>query len=152
MGHFSESVHIDAPIDHVWDLNADARRMPEWEVTTIEVRDCPERIDRVGATFTSVSRLMGRELTGTTTTTKVDKPRLLEQKIGLPGGGHATLAITLTEVGGGTDQTITIDYEMPGGLFAGVAEKLLAGSIQRSVRASNENFKALCEATIPVHA
>jgi uncharacterized membrane protein len=152
MGHFSESVHIDAPIDHVWDVNADARRMPEWEVTTIEVRDCPERIDRVGATYTSVSRVMGRNMTGTSTTTKVEKPRLLEQAMVLPGGGHATLTVTFAEAGGGTDLTVTIEYELAGGLFAGVAKKLLAGSIQRDVRHSNENFKALCEATVPAYA
>jgi hypothetical protein len=37
-------------------------------------------------------------------------------------------------------------------MFAGVAEKLLAGSIERDNRHSNENFKALCEATVPAHA
>jgi uncharacterized membrane protein len=152
MGHLRESFHIDAPIDHVWDLNADARRMPEYDANTIEVQDCPERIDWVGAKYTSVSRVMGRRLTGTNETTKVDKPRLFEQKIELPGGGHATVTLTLAEAGGGTDQTIVIDYQLPGGLFAGVAEKLLSGSIERDIRHSNENFKALCEATIPVHA
>jgi len=152
MGHLSESIHIDAPIDHVWDLNADCRRMPEWDVNTIEVKDCPDRIDRVGARYTSVSRVMGRNLTGTSETTKVDKPRLLEQKMALPGGGHATLTVTFTEAGGGTDSTFTVDYQLPGGMFAGVAEKLLSGSIERDIRHSNENFKALCEATIPVHA
>lgn len=152
MGHLRESFHIDAPIDHVWDLNADCRRMPEWDVNTIEVKDCPDRIDRVGAKYTSVSRVMGRNLTGTSETTKVDKPRLLEQKVALPGGGHATITVTFAEAGGGTDETITVDYELPGGLFAGVAERLLSGSIQRDIRHSNENFKALCEATVPVPA
>lgn len=149
MGHFSESFHIEAPIDHVWDLNADARRMPEWDANTIEVQDCPERIDEVGATYTSVSRVMGRRMTGTNLTTKVERPRLFEQQVGLPGGGHAKITVELAEVGGGTDQTLTIDYQLPGGMFAGVAEKLLAGSIERDIRHSNENFKALCEATVP---
>ena len=152
MGHVSETIHINAPIDHVWELNADCRRIPEWLVNTIEVRDCPDRLDRVGARYTSVSRVMGRKLTGTFETTKVDKPRLIEQEATLPGGGHGTITVTFTEAGGGTDATNTIDYELPGGLFAGVAEKLLSGSIERDIRHSNENFKALCEATVPVHA
>jgi uncharacterized membrane protein len=91
-------------------------------------------------------------MTGTNETTKVERPHLFEQKIELPGGGHAKITIELAESGGGTDQTMTIDYQLPGGLFAGVAEKLLSGSIERDIRHSNENFKALCEATIPVHA
>jgi hypothetical protein len=37
------------------------------------------------------------------------------------------------------------------GLFAGVAEKLLGGSVERDSRHSMENFKALCEATVPAH-
>jgi len=149
MGHFRESFHIEAPIDHVWDLNADARRMPEWDVNTIEVQDCPERIDEVGAKYTTVARVMGRRLTGTNVTTKVERPHLLEQKIELPGGGHAEFTLKLVEAGGGTDESMEFDYKLPGGMFAGVAEKLLAGSIERDARHSNENFKALCEATVP---
>ncbi len=44
---------------------------------------------------------------------------------------------------------------MPGGPvdpgLAGVAEKLLGGSVERDLRHSMENFKALCESTIPAH-
>jgi uncharacterized protein YndB with AHSA1/START domain len=153
MGHVSESIHIDAPIDRVWELNADCRRIPEWNLSTIEVKDCPDRIDRIGAKYTSVTRVMGRNVPGTVETTKVDKPRLFEQKMELPSGGHATVSVTFTEAGGGTDLTATLDYVLlQGGIFAGVAEKLLSGSIVRDVRHSNENFKALCEATVPAHA
>lgn len=152
MGHFSETIHIAAPIDRAWDLNADCRRIPEWVVNTIEVRDCPDRLDRIGATYASVSRIMGRQMAATFTTTKVERPHLLEQKAELPGGGHGTLTVTFTEAGGGTDVEVTLDYVLSGGLFAGVAEKLLSGSIQRDMRHSNENFKALCEAEIPVQA
>ena len=150
MGHLSETMHINAPIDHVWDLNADARRMPEWDVNTIDVKDCPERVDWVGATYTSVVRVMGRQLTGTFETTKVEKPYRFEQKVALPGGGHGSAIITFVEAGGGTDETLIMDYELPFGVFTGVAEKLLSGSIQRDFRHSNENFKALCEATVPL--
>lgn len=149
MRHLRETFHIDAPIDHVWDLGADARRMPEWEPTTIEVRDAPDRIDWVGATYTSVVRVMGRQLTGSFETTEVDKPRLLVQKAALPGGGEAQVTVTLVASGDGTDETVSIDYEMPGGFFGGVAEKLLAGSMERDFHHGNENFRALCEATVP---
>lgn len=149
MGHLRETIHIAAPVDQVWDLGADARRMTEWDVNTLEVRDCPDRIDWVGAKFTSVSRVMGRQLTTTSETTKVVKPSFLEQQIVLPGGGHASASMTFEVTATGTDETISIDYELPGGLFAGVAEKLLASSIERDFRHGNENFKALCEAAVP---
>lgn len=149
MGHLRNTIHIDAPIDHVWGVFSDTRRIPEWDASMIEVKDYDERIDEVGAKFTSVVRLMGRKLTGSFETTRVEKPNLLEQKVELPGGGHATAVFTFAESAGGTDQTMVIDYELPFGMFSGVAEKLLAGSVERDSRHSNENFKALCEATVP---
>lgn len=149
MGHFQETIHIAAPIGHVWELNADARRIPEWDANTIEVRDFPERIDHVGAKFISVWRVMGRQLTGTSETTKVEKPHRLEQAITMPGGGRASIAIDFEEADGGTNETLVADYELPFGFLSGVAEKVLSGAIQRDFRHSNENFKALCEATIP---
>jgi uncharacterized membrane protein len=56
---------------------------------------------------------------------------------------------TYKEARGGTDATVELEYELPMGMFAGVAEKLLGGSIERDLRHSMENFKALCESTIP---
>jgi len=149
MGHIRQSFHIDAPIGHVWDMNADVRRMPEWDVNTIEIRDAPERMDLVGAKCTTVVRVLGRTMTGTVETTKVERPHLFEQKIGLPGGGRAEVTVTFVEAGGATEETIEFEYKLPGGMFAGVAERLLSGSIERDSRHSNENFKALCEATVP---
>lgn len=149
MGHVRDTIHINAPVERVWNLYADPSRMPEWDTNTIEVRDFPERIDEVGAKFTSVVRVMGRKMTGSFETTRVEKPLILEQKVKLPGGGHATATLALTESGGGTDMTMTADYELPLGMFSGVAEKLLAGSIEQDTRHANENFKALCEATMP---
>jgi hypothetical protein len=32
MGHVRLSQHIDAPIDHVWDIAASCARLPEWNV------------------------------------------------------------------------------------------------------------------------
>ncbi len=32
MGHVRLSHHIDAPIDHVWDMGVACERLPEWNV------------------------------------------------------------------------------------------------------------------------
>jgi uncharacterized membrane protein len=48
--------------------------------------------------------------------------------------------------------SVELDYTLPGGMFSGVLEKLAAGSVERDLRHSNENFKALCEAVAPVAA
>jgi uncharacterized membrane protein len=49
------------------------------------------------------------------------------------------------------DATVELEYDLPMGLFSGIAEKLLGGSIERDLRHSMENFKALCKAAFPAH-
>lgn len=46
-----------------------------------------------------------------------------------------------------------MDYELPGGFFGDIADRLfMERQIERDVKHSNENFKALCEAKVPAHA
>jgi uncharacterized membrane protein len=149
MGHVRLSDHINAPIDHVWDINASCERLPEWNVNIVEVKDCQGRLDQVGARITTVVRVFGRRIEGSQETTKSDKPHTFALKLSGAGGAKATVNGTYTEAGGGTDATIELEYDLPMGMFAGVAEKLLGGSIERDLRHSMENFKALCESTIP---
>ena len=149
MGHVRLSEHINAPIDQVWELNASCERLPEWNVNLVEVRVCQGRLDRVGARATTVTRVFGRRIEGSQETTRADKPHAYALKLSGAGGARATVDITYTEARGGTDATIELEYDLPMGLFAGVAEKLLGGSIERDLHHSMENFKALCEATIP---
>ncbi len=119
----------------------------------MEVKDCPGgRLDRVGAKATTVGRVMGRSIEGTSETTRADKPHVMTQRFAGAGGAHGSFTVTLKEAGGGTDVAVELDYNLPGGLFAGVAQKLLGGRIEGDLRHSMENFKALCEATVPAHA
>lgn len=152
MGKLRLSEHIDAPVDHVWEINASCERLPEWNVNIVEVKDCPGRLDRVGARATTVVRVFGRRIEGSQETTMTDKPRAFTLKLMGAGGAKATVNGTYAEARGGTDATVELDYELPMGMFAGVAEKLLGGSIERDLRHSMENFKALCESTVPAHA
>jgi uncharacterized membrane protein len=151
MARIRLSEHIDAPIDHVWEINASCERLPEWNVNIVEVKDCPGRLDRVGAKATTVARIFGRKIEGTQETTKADKPHTYALKFSGAGGFTGSVTITNTAAGGGTDGTIEVEYDLPKGLFAGVAEKVLGGFLERDLRHSMENFKALCEATVPAH-
>jgi uncharacterized membrane protein len=151
MGHLRLSEHIDAPIDHVWETNASCERLPEWNVNIVEVKDCQGRLDRVGARVTTVVRVFGRRIEGSQETTMPDKPRAFTLKLVGASGAKATVNGTYSEARGGTDATVELEYDLPMGMFAGVAEKLLGGSIERDLRHSMENFKALCESTIPAH-
>ena len=152
MGHIRLSDHINAPIDQVWELNASCERLPEWNVNIVEVKDCPGRLDRVGARTTTVARVFGRKIEGSQETTKADKPHAYALTMVGAGGAKASVAITYSEAAPGTDATVEVEYDFPMGMFAGIAEKLLGGMIERDLRHSMENFKAICEATVPAHA
>jgi uncharacterized membrane protein len=148
MGHVSHRFHIDAPLETVWEIGADCSRIPEWNVSFVEVRDCPDRTDRVGARYTAVARVLGRRLEGQWETTRVEPQKLVEEVGQVPGGGKATIVASYSAASGGTDMSIEFDYTLPGGMFSGVMEKLAAGAIERDLRHSNETFKALCEAAV----
>lgn len=153
MGHIRESIHVDAPIDQVWELGAKCERYPEWQTGIVEVKDCTGPIDHVGAKYTSVYKAMGRSLEVTTEVTRAEKPRLIEDKLTVPGGGHGTSLLTAEPAGGGTDLTFIFDYELPGGFVGGMADKLfMERAIERDIRHGNENFKALCEAEAKIPA
>lgn len=147
MGHVSARSHIDAPLEHVWDMAADCSRIPEWNVSFIEVQQCQGRMDHVGARYSAVTRIMGRNFAGDWETTRVERPRLFEVKGSTPGGGHATATTTMQEGDGGTDVEVELEYQLPGGLFSGVLERLAGGALERDFHTSIENFKALSEAT-----
>jgi uncharacterized membrane protein len=153
MGHIRESIHIDAPIDQVWDLGAKSERYPEWQTGIVEVKNSTGPIDHVGAKYTAVYKSMGRTLEATFEVTRAEKPRLMEQRGTIPGGGHGTSLQTAEPAGGGTDVTITMDYDLPGGFVGGLADKLfMERALERDIRHSNENFKALCEAEAKIPA
>ena len=84
---------------------------------------------------------------------RVESPRLLELTGTAPGGGRATATNRFEAAGAGTDITIEIEYELPGGFVGGIADKLVVErAIERDVKHSVENFKAICEAEVQVPA
>ena len=98
-------------------------------------------------------KIAGRGYDARWEVTRVEKPRLVEMKGTTPGGGTATFTMRIAPVADGTDCTVDCEYELPGGILGGLADRLFVeGAIERDVRHSMENFKALLEAERPVHA
>lgn len=153
MGHVRDKYHVDAPIEVCWELGADASRIVEWQEGVLEVKDISGKLDRLGAGYSPVFRFAGRKLEGRFEVTKIDKPRMAELTGTNPGGARAKVTVWNEPAGTGTDITFEIDYELPGGFVGDLADKLfMERAIERQIRHSNENFKALCEAKVPVHA
>ena len=153
MGHVRHMGHVDAPPDKVFALTIDATRDPEWNSSVVEVKDATGMLDTVGASYTAMLKLGGRRLETHWEVTKVERQRLIEQTASSPAGGSATSTTTFEPAGGGTDLTIEVEYELPGGFVGGMADKLFVErAIERDVKHSFENFKAICEAEVHVPA
>ena len=146
MGHVRQMGHVDISPDRAFALTIDPKRDPEWNNSVIDVRDVSGMLDTVGASYTAMLKLGGRKLETRWEVTKVEKPKFIEQAATSERGGHATSKTTFEAAGGGTDITIEVDYELPGGFVGGMADKLFVErAIERDVKHSMENFKAICE-------
>jgi uncharacterized membrane protein len=145
--------HIDAPPESAFALTIDATRDPEWNSSVVEVKDISGPLDTVGASYTAILKLGGRRLETRWEVRNVERPRLLEFTASSPMGGQASSTTTFEAASGGTDLTVEVDYELPGGFVGGMADKLFVErAIERDVRHSMENFKAICEAEAKVPA
>lgn len=153
MGHIRETFHVKAPLDVCWDIGTDANRLPEWQEGVVEVKDVTGKLDRIGAGYTSVFQIAGRRLEGRFEVSKVESPRLMELTGTTPGGGRAKFTVRSESAGNGTDTTVEIEYDLPGGVAGTIADKLfMERALERQVRHSNENFTALCESKVPAYA
>ena len=147
MRRLEDKFHIDAPIDRVWDLQTDPRRWQEWDKAIAEITDHSERLDVVGARLIGVAKVVGRRLDVALETSVAERPRRFEQKVALPGGGNAIIAMNFAEAPeGGTDATFVSEYSLGSGIFNTVFERLMSGSMERDFYRTNRRFKALCEA------
>jgi len=146
MGHIHHEYHIDAPPEVAWAVGRDPNRMPEWNTTTVSVKDVSGPLDRQGATYTTVSKIAGRPLEVRWQVEQVDPGRLAEVTGSSPRGGSAHLIVRYEPEGSGTKLSTDLDYELPLGFLGDVADKLFAErAMTRDVHHSGENFKALVE-------
>ena len=146
MGRITDSVDIEAPLEVCWALNADVARLTEWNPAVVEVRDVSGPLDRVGTTYTGVIRAMGRTFDGRSEVKRVESMKSVDTSgIGV-GGARAHVHVEFTRRSAGTRVTVTIDYDLPGGVFGGIAQKLFATrQLTEQLKASNAGFKVVAE-------
>jgi uncharacterized membrane protein len=152
VGHIKETIFINAPVEKVWEFMVDYRRAPEWQSNVVEVKEFDGTPGEPGFAYTAVYKAMGRRLESRSTIVRSERPRFLEEEGSMAGNGKVTMLNTLeTTREGGTALTFTLEYDVGSFFLAGVADKLVfERSIERDVRHSSENLKALVEAERPV--
>jgi uncharacterized membrane protein len=142
--------HFDAPIDRVFELGSDFARYPEWNTSYSEINEVTGPA-KIGTRIHGVTKVLGRRMEGWGEVVEIDPPRLLKiAGSGLEGGSVST-TYRFMPSGDGTDYEFESQYELPAGFLGQIADKLFVEkAVERDLRHSLENFKALVEARKPV--
>ncbi len=147
MGHIRISAHYEAPIEHVFELGLDAKRIPEWNTSFHEIKDITGPLGQVGSSFDTVMKVLGRPIEGHMQVTELERPRLVTLVGSAAGGGKLTWTTRYTPAGTGTDAEMEVDYELPAGFLGEMADKLFAErAIERELKHWTETFTELVEA------
>ena len=136
--HLETSLHIDAPIERVWDLTLDVESWPRLTPTVSSV----ERLESGPFVVGSRARIKQPAQTAKVwTVTELDPHRRFAWTT--PAfGGTMTGAHDLARDGSGTANKLTIDLDGP---FAGLVGLLFGRTIRKAIRTENEGFKAAAE-------
>jgi uncharacterized membrane protein len=146
MQHMQDSIHIEAPIEHVWGFYLDTSHWSDWQPRA-EYMDFSGPLDQVGTTYVGGMRIMGHEVKATYKVVEVDPPRLYHER---SEWGPMDTWIRLAPEGSGTLVTVESDYEMPAHLPGFIKDLMSKRWIERQTRTMLEDFKALAETTVAV--
>lgn len=140
MSEVRASITINAPIDDVWKLIMDARRLHEW--VTIHRR----LVDHDGTSMTQVMSIRGAHFTVHWQLTDSDPPRHASWRGRGPARSTAEIDYALTTVDGGTRFDYRNLFKAPGGILGTVASRALVGGVpEREAHASLARLKSLLE-------
>jgi hypothetical protein len=119
-----QEIAIAAPVDAVWAVVEDVRRMPELSPSTTSVT-APERLTQVGQTFEQVVTLAGRTFRSTWTVTRLVPGRVLaiEGRL-LPGTRYSMLEELEPIDDTRTRLRLTMRWKLPFGPLGRLANRL----------------------------
>ena len=146
MASIRREIEISAPPERVWEVLIDPERLPQYNVTIVEVHDPTGPLDEVCASYDAVAKVYRRRIEGRWEVTDVTPLRRIVQIGAGAAGAKATVNGTIEPSGDGTRAAVEVDYQLPAGFLGEVANKLFVErSVERDVRNTLENLKALVE-------
>ena len=147
MQHLEHTIHIDAPVQHVWDFYLDTSHWQDWMPRVSYLGDFSGPLDQVGTTYVGGMRIMGHEFKATYEVLEIVPQRLYHERSDYGPGDNR---IRFEPEGDGTLLTIESDWEMPGHLPKVIQDLMSKRWMERQVVQMLGDFKALAEATVPV--
>jgi carbon monoxide dehydrogenase subunit G len=106
-------------------------------------------LDKVGTTYVGAMKIMGHEFRTKYEVVEIVPQRLYHERHDFGPGDNR---IRFEPEGEGTLVTVVSDHEMPGHLPKVIQELMTKHWMERQVTQMLGDFKALAEATVPVHA
>lgn len=123
MSSVDRSIHIAAPVEEVWAVLEDVRRLPDLSPSTVAV-DGPARLRQVGDTFRQTVEVAGRSFTSEWTVTEIEPGRALVVEGSIAPGTHYEMAERLSPDGDGTTLSLEMTYRLPFGPLGRLAARL----------------------------
>lgn len=146
MGYAHLTKHIDAPPQAVFDVAARVDRLPQWLTLIVSVDPEAERLDHEGAAFASEMKIGGDRLHVRWEVTEAAEPKHVHLRGEADDDGQASAVFTFGLWETGTEVTVEIDWQLPGGFLHEVADKLFVErSIARELKHSLENLRDIIE-------
>lgn len=131
MSEVRRAVEVDRPVDAVWAVLEDVRRLPEISPSTIEVV-APERLERAGQSFTQTVTLAGRRFTSEWEVLELESGRRLVIEGSVLPGTRYRMAEELEPLDGNrTRFTLAMAYKLPFGPLGRLAARL--GAERRAI-------------------
>ena len=144
MAHIEKSIHIDAPVEAVFEYSGTIATIPEWYTSMIEVRNASGPRAAAGVKYDWTFKMAGARFDGKAEFTEVvpnDHTRSRTEG-GIPSQWHWRYAREQE----GTRVTATVDYTVPGSLLGKLMDMLfIERRNERDLEHALENLKAHCE-------
>lgn len=145
MAEVRGSVLIAAPVEAVWALATDPRRLGEWVTIHRAARGFRDGPPRTGDAFEQTLQFRGASLTVQWLLVECEPPRVARWVGSGPAGSRAEISYLLTPL----DETTRFDYHNeftpPFGTLGALAARKLAGVPAREADRSLARLKALAE-------
>jgi uncharacterized membrane protein len=142
MTQVQKHIHINVPVQKVYDYLAKQENQPDWIPSMVEVWDTSE--PAVGSTFKWKYKMAGVLLEGETEVTEVVPNKRLRT---ISKGSVSSDWLFMMEAkDGGTELRLTIDYKVPMPVLGKLAEKIVWKRNEREADLAMENIKVTLEA------
>ncbi|HEY1715750.1 MAG TPA: SRPBCC family protein [Solirubrobacteraceae bacterium] len=147
MSTVSATIDIEAPIERVWEIVMDPRRLGDWVTIHKSVSHISDSPLHAGSTMDQSMHVRGLTFKVHWTLMSVDSPRRAEWEGGGPAHSRAVIRYELSSNDDGrTTFQYTNEFHVPGGRLGNVASRMIVGATsEREAHRSLARLKALVE-------